>query len=192
MLFRSTQPLVIDSVEPNNTTISDSTDTVKVTLKVKTSAGYKEGESVCYYSNTGNGNDYIKFFKTGSYEHSQDLFLTSGNYEYFIKCSDLGGNSDYKTINFSVKIDKSPPVIVRAYKEENFLKLITDEDAECVYSTFDCNYGFNEGTKITDVNGTKHFTPWKIDSNLYVKCKDNFGNQPEPNQCSLTVRPSDF
>ena len=187
-----TQPLVIDSVNPNDTTVRDSTDTVKVTIEAKTSAGHNEGEAICYYSDTGNENDYIKFFETGSFEHLQDLFLTEGNYEYFIKCTDLGGNSDYKTINFDVETDLSSPLVVRVYKEENFLKLITDENAECVYSTFYCNYEFDEGTQITAVNGTNHFTSWNTESSLYVKCKDDFGNRPLPNQCSINVKPSDF
>lgn len=187
-----TQPLVIDSIKPDDTTVRDSTDAVKVTIEVKTSAGYKEGEAICYYSNTGNENNYIKFFETGSFEHSQDLFLTEGSYEYFIRCTDLGGNSDYETINFDVKTDLFSPLVVRAYKEENFLKLITNENAECVYSTFDCNYEFEEGTKIIVVNGTKHFTSWSTESSLYVKCQDDFGNQPLPNQCSINVKPSDF
>lgn len=187
-----TQPLVIDFVSPNDTTISDSTSSVKVTLKVKTSAGNKEGESICYYSDTGNENNYIKFFETQSFEHSQDLFLAQGNYDYFIKCTDLGGNSDYKTINFDVKTDTSSPLVVRAYKEENYLKLITDEEAQCVYSTFGCSYGFSEGTAIKAVDKTNQFTDWNSQTDLYVKCQDNFGNQPLPNKCSIIVRASDF
>ena len=187
-----TQPLVIDSVSPNDTTVSDSTDSVKVTLEVETSAGNKEGESICYYSNTGNENNYIKFFETQSFKHTQDLFLAEGDYEYYIKCTDLGGNSDYETINFDVETDSSSPLVVRAYKEENFLKLITNEESECIYSTFGCSYEFSEGTKITVVDETKHFTDWNVQTDLYVKCQDNFGNQPLPNQCSIIVRASNF
>jgi len=187
-----TQPLVIDSVTPNDTLIKDSTDTVKVTIKVRTSAGFDEGDSICYYSDTENENDFIQFFETESFQHSQDLFLLGGSYEYFIKCVDLGGNTDRETINFEVETDFSSPLVVRAYKEENFLKLITNEDAECVYSTFGCNYEFDEGTTMTVVNGTNHFTSWGTESNLYVKCQDDFGNQPLPNQCSISVRIHDF
>ena len=187
-----TQPLVIDSVTPYNETIKDSTDSVKVTFNVKTSSGHNEGEALCYYSDSGDENDYIKFFSTGTHEHSQDLFLTEGSYEYFIKCTDFGGNSDYNTTNFEVETDISAPLVVRAYKEENFLKLVTDEPGQCVYSTFGCNYEFNEGTKITVVDEENHFTDWNVQTNLYVKCQDDFGNRPLPNQCSITVRASDF
>ena len=190
--LKGTVPLVIDSIEPDNETVKDSTDSVKVTLEVETSAGHNEGESICYYSNTGNENNYIKFFETQSFEHKQDLFLTNGNYDYFIKCTDFGGNSDYKTINFDVETDISSPLVVRAYKEENYLKLITDEEAQCVYSTFGCSYEFTEGTKITVVDETSHFTDWNVQSDLYVKCQDNFGNQPLPNKCNIIVRANNF
>lgn len=187
-----TQPLVIDSVEPNDEIIKDSTDTIKVTIKTLTSSGYKEGEAICYYSDTGNDNDYIKFFNTNSFEHSQELFLSEGEYEYFIRCIDLGGNADTKKINFVVETDLTSPLIVRAYKEENSLKLITNEKAECVYSTFGCNYEFTEGTQISVIDENNHFTDWDANLNLYVKCQDDFGNQPLPNQCSIVVRASNF
>ena len=187
-----TRPLVIDSVEPNDEVIKDSTTPIKVTIKALTSSGYKEGESICYYSDSGNDNDYIKFFNTNSFEHSQELFLSEGEYEYFIRCIDLGGNADTNKINFAVETDLTSPLVVRVYKEDNFLKLITNEKAECVYSTFGCNYEFTEGTQINVIDENNHFTNWNINLNLYVKCQDDFGNQPLPNQCSIVVKASDF
>lgn len=188
-----TRPLVIDSVEPNNTVIKDSTDSIKVTIEALTSSGYKEGESVCYYSDTGNEDDYIKFFNTNSHKHSQELFLSEGQYDYFIRCVDLGGNADTKKINFDVETDLESPKVVRAFKENDFLKLITDEKAECVYSIFGCIYTFTEGTQMNTVNENNHFTDWDANLNLYVKCQDDFGNQPLlPNQCSIVVKASDF
>ena len=119
--------------------------------------------------------------------------MPQGNYEYFIKCTDLGGNTDITTVNFTVETDLSAPIVVRAYKEDNSLKLITNEESQCVYSTFGCNYDFDEGTKMTKVGENNHFTDWNNpNTNLYVKCEDNFGNRPAPNQCSITVRASDF
>ncbi len=121
------------------------------------------------------------------------MFLTEGNYSYSIRCIDLGGNADTETIGFGVETDLSSPLVVRAYKEDNFLKLITNEEAECVYSTFACNYEFEEGTLMTNVGERNHFTPWdNPSSNLYVKCQDKFGNKPAPDRCSIVVRASDF
>jgi len=187
-----TQPLVIDSVEPDNELIKDSTSPIKVELKVETSQGYDEGRAFCYFSDTGESDDYIKFLNTDSHRHSQELFLLEGDYDYFVRCIDLGGNADTKEINFTVETDLTAPVVVRAYKEDNLLRLITNEKAECVYSTFGCNYEFTEGTEISVINDNNHFTSWSSNLHLYVKCQDNFGNRPLPNQCNIVVKASDF
>jgi len=183
-----TQPLIIDSVGPNET-IKDSTDTVKVTLEAKTSAGYKEGEAICYYENleTGEGD---QFYNTNSHEHSQELWLAEGDYEYSIKCVDLGGNSDTRTINFKVETDIDEPIVVRAYHEDSYLKLITNEPAECVYDTTDCSYPFDDGIKMSVIDDINHFTDWDTEKDFYIKCQDDFGNRPTPqNICSIVVRP---
>ena len=183
-----TQPLVINSVKPNGTTIRDSTDSVKVTLKAETSAGYNEGEAICYFSETGSENDYNQFFETNSHTHSQDLYLSEGDYEYFIKCVDLGGNSDLEKINFNVESDSEAPIVVRAYHEETYLKIITNEDGECVYGMSTCNYAFEDGIKMTDVDGTKHYTDWDTKTTFYIKCQDDYGNQPLPDECNIIVK----
>jgi hypothetical protein len=186
-----TRPLVIDSVGPNET-VRDSTDLVKVTLEVETSAGYKEGAASCYFSDTGAENSFVKFFETETHEHTQDLWLPEGDYTYYIRCVDLGGNSDSATTSFTVESDSTAPVVVRVYHEENYLKLITDEKAECVYGTSDslrCDYLFEDGTEMNVVDDTEHFTSWDPKRNFYIKCQDEFENPPFPNQCSIIVRP---
>ncbi|MBU4116891.1 MAG: hypothetical protein KKG94_04020 [Nanoarchaeota archaeon] len=187
-LLIGTQPLVIDSLEPNGT-IKDSTEVVKVSLEVETSAGYNEGEAICYYSDTQDEQDYIMFFETNSYKHTQDLHLLAGDYEYFIKCLDLGGNQDTNSIKFRVESDSTAPLVVRAFHEETYLKLITNEPAECVYDIVDCSYLFNDGTSLTAVDDADHYTDWKTDTNFYVKCQDEYGNQPLPNECNIIVKP---
>lgn len=199
-----TQPLVIDSVTPNNETIRDSTDAVKVTFDVRTSAGYKEGESTCYYSgssDTGEPEDadgYIAFFETNSFRHKQDLFLVGGTtenpveYTYYIRCVDLGGNADYEKIIFDVASDNEAPEVVRASHEENYLKITTNEASRCVYDTLSCSYVFEDGIKITTTDDSSHFVDWNPSSNYYIKCKDEFDNQPNPDECNILVRPSDF
>jgi hypothetical protein len=189
-----TQPLKIDWVKPNET-IRDSTQTVKVTLEAHTSAGYKEGQALCYYSDTGGTDSYIMFYYessgnlTGSYAHKQDVYLASGSYKYYIKCIDLGGNSDEKTVSFNVESDNSPPVVVRIFKEENNLQLVTNEKAECVYDSVDCNYLFKDGSTMSSTtDGKSHFTTWNKGVNYYIKCKDEYGNEPAPNSCSISAR----
>ncbi len=182
-----TRPLVIDKVGPNGT-VKDSTENVKVTLTAETSAGYNEGQATCYYSTTGDEGSYIMFYSTNSHTHSQDLYLPEGDYEYYIKCIDLGGNSDVKTTYFEVESDSEPPVITRTFYEESYLKLITDEEAQCVYDTVNCNYPFDDGNKITSIDDTNHFMDWNTDTTLYIKCKDKYGNQPSPSECNIVVR----
>lgn len=185
-----TQPLVIDKVGPNGT-IKDSTDPVKVILTATTSAGYENGKAICQ-SSTGKEGDYITFYNTNSYNHSQELRLSEGTYNYSVKCFDLGGNTDIKIANFTVEIDKKAPAIVRAFHEGNYLKIITNEKAECVYDTqdaIDCNYIFDDGISMTTLDDKEHFTDWNTLLNFYIKCRDEYGNQPAPNKCSIVARP---
>lgn len=183
-----TQPLIIDSVKPNET-VRDSTEAVKVIFEAETSAGYNEGESACYLSDTGNADDYVMFYNTNSYKHSQELHLTEGDYKYYIKCVDLGGNYDIKTVEFDVESDSEAPLVTRIYHEETYLKIITNEDSECVYDTTNCNYLFEDGIKLKTTDDLKHFTDWSTKTNFYIKCKDEYDNQPSPNACSIIARP---
>jgi LysM repeat protein len=187
-----TKPLIINEVSPNET-IKDSTDVVKVTLGVKTSAGYQEGNSTCYYSPTETTEDYVMFFNTNSYLHSQELYLPSGEYTYYIKCVDLGGNVDTNKTIFKVETDTFSPIIVRAYNEESNLKIITDESAMCVYGFNDCLYNIEDGLEMSsiDVNQTQHYVSWDTGKTFYIKCMDKYENQPYPNQCSMILRPQE-
>ncbi len=195
--LKGTYPLQIDEItingEENGTTIIDSTNTVQVTLNVKTSAGANEGKAKCQYGIAGN---FYDFFNNGNfdflYENVQDVFLSQGNYEYDIKCRDEAGNSIQDTINFEVDIDKEAPMVVRMYSEEGNLKLITNEEATCVYatdSTTECNYAYEDGIEMTSVGETTHYVDWNTETNLYIKCKDVFGNLPIlQDDCSIIAR----
>lgn len=189
--LKGTEPLVINEIKPNGTTIKDSTDVIRVKLEAKTSAGYKEGRAICSFSNTGEENSYVEFFNTDSYEHSQDLFLSAGNYNYNIRCVDLGGNTDSRTISFKVETDTLAPTVVRVFRQENSLKVITNEEgSQCVYGNFGCDYLFSDGTNMSkSVNGTEHSTAWDSNKIFYIKCADQFGNQPFPNQCNIVAKP---
>ena len=191
-----TQPLVITSASPNGTTISDSTDVIRITLNATTFAGYHQGDATCSYKDVNLPDNYIDFFDTGTSKHSQDLWLTAGNYVYSIKCVDLGGNPDTTTINFTVDTDTNSPLVVRVFKQENQLKIITSEHANCVYGNVDCTYLFSDGVKMNVLNGINglgrtHGTPWNTDKTFFIKCQDKFGNQPMPNQCSIVAKPFD-
>ena len=180
---------MIKSTGPNET-IKDSTTPIKITLEAKTTAGEDKGKSTCYYSDTGEDDSYIMFFNTNSHEHSQDLYLVSGSYEYWIKCIDLGGNSDTEIVNFKVETDTSAPNVVRAYHEDTYLKIVTDEEAECVYDVTDCTYDFESGISMSVVDKTDHFTDWIPEKTYYIKCQDKYEKRPNPDECSITVRPT--
>ena len=189
--LEGSQPLVITEVTPNKT-IKGSTNSIKVDLTVKTFAGFEEGKSNCEYSETGNEEDYTLFIGDSLYEnfmHHQELWKGQGTYKYYIKCVDLAGNSDYSDTTFTIDTDTDAPIVTRVYHEEVFLKVITDEKSDCVYSFEDCTYDFEDGLPMEVHNDINHFTDWETNTNYYVKCKDEYGNMPAPDKCSIKVRP---
>ncbi len=180
-----TQPLVLDWIKPNGT-VKDSTNVVKVTLEAHTSAGYSEGEATCEYEDENGDGD--TFSNTHSYQHSTDVYLEEGDYTYTIRCVDLGGNEDTKTTSFRVESDSFAPIVVRAYQKEDSLRIVTNEDASCVYDTVDCSYLFDDGLVMSKENEREHYTAWDTETTFYIKCKDEYNNQPLPNVCNIIVR----
>ncbi len=189
--LKGSQPVNIVNVQPNGT-ITGSTETVSINLEVETDDGAQEGKAICGFSETRNGK-YIPMFETNDYKHKQSLDLITGRYNYYIRCYDAGGNSADSNISFSVFVDKQAPKVTRVYKEEG-LKIVTDEDAQCVYSLSNCNYVFNEGLVMIYSNPsikTNHFAEWKSSAVYYIKCRDAYGNEPGPNACNLIARAVD-
>ncbi|MDP2926291.1 MAG: hypothetical protein Q8N99_07980 [Nanoarchaeota archaeon] len=186
-----TQPLNIMYVGPAGK-ISGATDYIPVYLNVLTDNGYKDGESLCYYyqGKPINDEDYILFLETGQSNHTQRQDLAKGNYTYYYKCVDLGGNAEYNKTNFIVESDKQSPVITRVYKDSGELKIMTSEPADCSYSNKDCNFEIDSGIKMSSIDYISHSSEWSINTNLYIRCKDKYDNQPNPNVCSIIVRPT--
>ncbi|MDD5193457.1 MAG: glycine zipper family protein [Candidatus Nanoarchaeia archaeon] len=185
-----TQPLNIIESEPK-TTIRGATDVVPVTLTIKTDNGYRNGEANCYYKNS-NMTNYIQFLETGTNEHKQRQDLGAGSYTYYFKCVDLGGNTAYNSTTFTVESDKSGPIVARVYKEIGQLKIKTTEEAECSYSNRDCNFEIDDGIKMTTTDFLIHTSEWKINLIYFIRCRDKYNNQPNPNICSIIVNPSIF
>ena len=192
--LQGTRALVIDKVSPNNTVMKDSTNSIKVTLGATTSAGFdNKGTSTCYSSLTGASGSYMEFSKTNSYNHSTNVWLGEGDYKYNIRCIDSAGNSDTKIANFTVIVDTKAPLVGRVFRQENKLKVITNEESYCVYGNVDCSYSFTDGTNMSRaINGTEHSTAWNTNKVFYIKCSDMYGNQPYPNQCNIIARPFDI
>ena len=186
-----TKSLTLRSVGPNGT-VGSPTTTAIINLTARTDNGFRNGEATCYYSTTGEDRDYIEMFDTGQKSsHLQTLDLLGGSYTYYIKCIDAGGNTDSKTTNFTVFVDKFEPQIVRAYSYEGKLVVTTDEDSTCRYSTDSCNFDMDsEGiTEMPYLASKNHYAGWVVEQNYYVKCSDKYGNQPLPDECSMIIRP---
>jgi len=186
------QKITINDLE-NGSTIKDASDPIVASLKVKTSAGANEGNANCYYSENQN-TGFIQFYSGGNFDYAteadQNLHLTEGIHTYYIKCEDQAANFAYGNITFTIDVDKDSPQVVRIYKEQNKLKLITDEEAQCVYTTTHCDYPYEEGTEMTTLERKNHYINWNSDSTIFVKCMDEFGNIPfYQSQCSTIVRP---
>ncbi len=193
--IKGSQPLDILSVAPNET-ISGSTDVVPATLTVVTGNGAQgDGNASCLFSS--DNQSFITMLNTNSFIHTQPLNLVNGAYSYTFHCVDAGGNSATANTNFSILVDKFPPQITRAYKDQA-LKIVTDEDATCVYSTTTCNYAMKD---IPPTNNfiyakadvkTQLFAEWKENAIYYIKCKDSYNNEPEPSKCSAIIRAVDI
>lgn len=186
-----TRPLLMTSLSPSqDSVVKRASDPVEVEFKIETAAGYSNGASVCYYSLTGNQNDETQFFETNSYEHSQKIYLGAGEYTYYFRCVDLGGNAVINQTTFRVESDNEPPVVTRIYHEQSYLKIITDEEASCVYDTVSCTYNFEDGFSMTSTNEFDHYIDWDTNIEYFIKCRDKNGKEPLPNQCSVIVSPT--
>jgi len=136
--------------------------------------------------------EFVPFFETNKHIHKQELNLVGGDYSYYVRCLDAGGNSVENTIRFNVKIDNQAPKVTRVYRDDA-LKVITDEDAECFYSLNSCNYAISDGLPLEYVSldvKTKHFVDWKPGTRYYIRCSDRYGNEPNPDSCSIIARPT--
>ncbi len=189
LTLRGSQPLNIISMKPNST-IYGSTTTVPVSIEVTTDAGSDEGKSTCFYNGTLTSG-FNEMYETDNYISRQSLDLTSGRYSYQIKCVDNGGNVAQGNVVFDVIVDKQAPQVTRVYRDQA-LKIVTNEDAECSYSTQTCNFPLTTGVKMeySNINVKNQlFAPWSVGTVYYIKCIDSYGNQPLPSECSVIVTP---
>jgi len=194
--IKGTQPLNIIEIGPNGT-IEGGASPVAVKLSIETGNGYNDGDSVCYYSTTQNEKDYVKFYTTESYKHEQTQNLVEGTYTYYYKCLDLGGNTEYNQTTFKVFIDKESPKIVRVKHDSagdetcggaGCLRISTNEESTCTYSTTTCNYETNKGIVMPYDNSKEHYAPWDTNNKYYIKCSDKSGNEPLPTECSIIIK----
>jgi hypothetical protein len=190
LLLKGTKELNMLKKAPNET-IKGSTATIKVELTAETDDGAEQGKSACFFSERDVSEDYVLMFETNDYKHKQEIYLGNGNYTYYFRCFDAGGNSVQANTTFEVYIDREMPIVTRTYKEQpDALKVVTSEDATCVYSKTSCNYEFKDGQAMIYASANiknEHFAKWEADTIYYVKCKDEYENMPSPNDCSIVA-----
>lgn len=185
-VLKGTQPLDIIELKPNGT-IGGSTSTVNVSLEVKTDNGYNNGDAKCFWKQ--GDEEYQEFYSTDSNRHNQSLNLQAGNYTFDVLCIDLGGNNATNKSIFNVFVDTFSPNVVRAYYEGDKVKIKTQEDSECSYSTQSCNFDFDEGISMPYAGRQEHYAEWKTATRYYIKCQDEYGNLPNPSECSIILNP---
>ena len=189
LIIIGSQALTILSYSPSgNEIVTGSSSGVEVIFEIETSNGAEEGKSTCSIKNSLITGSYIEMVETDDYKHSQSLELGAGDHTYDIRCVDAGGNLAEEQTSFSVFVDQNPPQITSAYHDGDFLKVVTNEDAKCKYSKNNCNFNFNDGIPMMpDNTGRDHYASWEPNDVYYIKCKDDFGNLPSPDACSLTA-----
>lgn len=193
-VLKGTSALNITSTSPQGV-ITTGTEPDSIELYAKTSGGMNNGNAVCSYTYRGLP---IDFFTTGGTEHKQQLSLMGGNYTYNISCKDTADNTAETKIGFNISVDKTAPAVVRAYYDAGVLKIITNEDATCRYSTnatIKCGFSFDDSINSTAMSvlyGKTHTASWAADREYYIKCKDVFGNNPGNNVCNIAARAIDL
>jgi len=114
--------------------------------------------------------------------------MSQGDYTIYVLCKDKAGNEACNVTHFSLDLDTEPPKVVRVYYDNGVLKIITDEEAECVYNTnyrIGCKFDFENATAMQD-SAMTHIADWDPDATYYIKCKDRFGKKP--GECSIIVK----
>jgi len=187
--LRGSSELTLSNIKPNET-IFGGVNPMPVELYAETLFGCDNGQAICFYSTTGEDEDYIAFFDTDKEDgiHTQRLDVYEGTQEYYVKCVDSGGNVAESKTTFTVDIDTSAPVIARVYEENDMLKVVTVRNSECSYSFNNCDFTFDEGTAMPYANSPIHVAEWNNEKTYFIKCRDEFLN--EEADCSAIVRPS--
>ncbi len=188
ILKKSLSELSIDYISPSGEILSG-TSLTSVELEVKTSGGAENGKSICRWG-LSNASYPALFMQTNSDIHRQSLVdRGAGVYSVFVRCEDVGGNIAKSSTSFEIKIDTTPPRIVRAYFDGG-LRIITNENSECAYSVVNCNFEWNENTTLMSGSEKEHSAEWQTDATYFIRCRDEYGRVPSG--CSMRVRAYDL
>ncbi|MBU2576786.1 MAG: hypothetical protein KKF50_03620 [Nanoarchaeota archaeon] len=170
----------IEKISPDSDFESPTAQT-EIELKVRTINGGEE--HTCSYSFSGYTN-MVEMFETGTVgTHVQPLKRPAGTDKIYIECVDESGDSVQGSTEFRIIHDTSTPQIARVWQIGNTLHLITVENSECVYSTENCNFKWEDGTSTQ--GGEEHTISVIPGKKYHIKCKDAFENAPLG--CSISV-----
>lgn len=181
-VIKSLSELKIDSISPDDRTLTYGIEPVSVTVEAKTSGG-ANGNAKCSFLSNG---QYIEFLNTLSNVHTQTFeSFSSGEKEIKVKCQDIAGNTAEATANFNIEIDNDAPDIARVYAQAGNLNIVTNEQSQCYASTSSCSFDIANSTALSG-SEIVHSMSFSLGSVHYIKCKDRFGNVQ--GDCSMAVR----
>ncbi|MEM4318397.1 MAG: hypothetical protein QW244_01430 [Candidatus Pacearchaeota archaeon] len=117
--------------------------------------------------------------------------LGRGTYNLSVKCRDLG-NMETEA-NTSFIIQQAPiPNVTRMFTEGNDLRLETDVKARCVYSIDEnsgCRFSPDKASNFSSGDSYHHIATLVKEWTYYVKCRDIWGDNSWPVDCSIIVKP---
>jgi hypothetical protein len=126
--------------------------------------------SWCNYTISGKSfdfNDPADGSQFHSIQHLEDLAI--GTYTVRAICHDLFRTIASISKQITITGDNTDPSIVRAYKEEGNIHLVTNKNAICV-SVANCNTAYSEGEKMETIAKLDHYALWENDKTFYVRC----------------------
>jgi hypothetical protein len=183
VLNRPEEKINIEIIKPD-TDFKSPTKFTPIEISVKTAGG---GEKhICSYSFSDYVN-VIRMSETGDLgTHKQPLNqgLLSGRKTLYIECEDETGDKVQETSTFRITHDTSTPQIARVWQVGNNLNIVTNEFADCRYSTNSCRYNWEDGTSAGDLK--THTIKVSKGKTYYVKCSDEYGNLPSG--CSVQIK----
>ncbi len=154
---------------------------VAVDLIVRTSGGGDEHN--CSYSLSENSAS-VEFEEQGIVGvHEQKVNVSAGSQTIYVQCWDEAGNTAGDYVSFKITQDTTMPQVARVWQSNGKLYIITIEDAECKWTTTNCEFDWDDGESAGSEK--EHIINVIRGDTYYIKCKDKFENVPSG--CSIKV-----
>jgi len=185
VIKKNDKALNIDYIHPNNETLTfGGVDKVTVNFEVGTSGGTPDYIQCSYQ---WGDNPYISFDQTLANVHRQSFnTISEGERLLPIRCEDFAtGEIADSVAAFNITIDSTAPGITRVYQQSGLLKVITNDNALCYYSTEKCDFDIANGI-IMSGNSLEHSFSFNPRLTYNLKCKDQYDNTP--GICEITVK----